>query len=243
MRRIAALVTLLAAVPATSLAAHRADRFAGQPTVAKLVACDVTSSDRYATFYGRMLAIPGGARMQMRFQLMERLGRVAFTKLDVPALRQWHTSQVGVKRLGWRQTVDALRAGGAYKARIQYRWLSAAGTVIESASRDTPVCRGPLPNLTVSDLTVKPGPTADTRSYRVTVQNTGKLAADNVAVSFTVDKAVLDTITLNHLAAGDARAATFTGPVCRDAARVTADPDNSIGESLENDNSQLFSCS
>jgi hypothetical protein len=243
MLRLAALVTVLATFPATSLAARRADGLAGQPTVAKLVACDVTSIDRSASFYGRMLTIPGAARMQMRFQLMERLGRGPFSKLDVPALRQWHTSQVGVKRLGWRQTVNALRAGGAYKARIQYRWLSAAGAVVDSASRDTPACHGPLPNLTVSDLTVNPGPTVDTRNYRVTVQNTGKLAADNVAVSFAVDKAVLDAITLNHLAAGEARAVTFTGPVCRNAVRVTADPDNSIGESLENDNSQLFSCS
>src|SRR5689334_5065242 len=133
MLRLAALVTVLVTSPATSLAAHRADGLAGQPTVAKLVACDVTSSDRYATFYGRMLAIPGAARMQIRFQVMERLGRAPFSKIDVPALRQWHTSQAGVKRLGWRQTVDALRPGAAYKARIQYRWLSAAGTVIESA--------------------------------------------------------------------------------------------------------------
>jgi hypothetical protein len=243
MLRLAALVTLLVTFPATSLAAQRAGGFAGQPTVAKLVACDVTSSDRSATFYGRMLTIPGAARMQLRFQVMQRLGHAPFSKIDVPALRQWHTSQSGVKRLGWRQTVDALRAGGAYKARIHYRWLSASGAVLDSASRDTPVCHGPLPNLTVRGLTVDPGPTADTRTYRATVQNTGKLATDDVAVSFTVDNAVLDTITLNHLAVGEARMLTVIGPVCRNAVRVTADPGNSIGESLENDNSQLFSCS
>ncbi|HEX4720452.1 MAG TPA: CARDB domain-containing protein [Thermoleophilaceae bacterium] len=243
MLRLAALVTLFATVPAASFAAPRSGGFAGQPTVAKLVACDVTSSNRAATFYGRMTTVPGTAKMQMRFQLMERLGHDPFTKLDVPALRQWRTSQAGVQRFGWKQTVDALRVGGAYKARIQYRWLTAAGTVIESLSRDTRVCRGPLPNLAVSDLTVKPGPTADTRSYRVSVQNTGKLAADGVDVSLSVDNAVLDTITINHLGAGESRAVSFTGPVCRNAVRVTADPDNSIGESLENDNSQLFSCS
>ena len=56
-------------------------------------------------------------------------------------------------------------------------------------------------------------------------------------------EAVLDTITINHLAVGESRAVTFTGPVCRNAVRVTADPGKSIGESLENDNSQLVSCS
>src|SRR3954447_25511651 len=180
MLRIAAIVTALATFPAATFAAHGAGRFADQPTVAKLVACDATSSNRAATFYARMQSMPGTAKMQMRFQLMERLGRDAFSKLDVPALRQWHTSQAGVKRVGWKQTVDALRIGGAYKAHVQYRWLSASGSVIESVARDTPVCRGPLPNLVVSDLAVKPGPTADTRSYRATVQDTGKLDADGV---------------------------------------------------------------
>jgi len=107
MLRIAAIVTLLA-FPASSLAAHDAVGLAGQPTLAKLVTCDLTSSDRSASFYGRMHAIPGTGRMQMRFQLMERLGHNAFGKVDVPALRQWRTSQAGVKRFGWKQTVDAL---------------------------------------------------------------------------------------------------------------------------------------
>jgi hypothetical protein len=243
MLRVAAILAVLAVSPAASLAAHRAHG-AGAPTpVAKLLACDVTSADRAATFYARMEAIPGSSRMQIRFQLLQRLGRDAWSKLDVPALRQWHTSQAGVKRFGWRQTVDALRAGGAYKARVQYRWLSAAGAVLDGESHDTPVCRGPLPNLAVSDLTVKPGPTPDTRTYHVALQNTGKLDADNVALSFSVDNAVLDTITLNQLAAGETRTVTFTGPVCRQSVRVTADPGNAIGESLETDNSQLFSCS
>jgi CARDB len=239
----AAIVSVLAVFPAATFAAHDGGNGVPPTTVAKLVACDVASADRAATFYARMQAIPGSARMQIRFQLRERLGRDAWTKLDVPALREWHTSQAGVKRFGWKQTVDALRPGGAYKARVQYRWLSAAGGVLASQSHDTPVCRGPLPNLAVSDLTVKPGPTPDTRSYGVVIANTGKLGADDVAVSFSVDKAVLDTITLKHVAAGETRTVTFTGPVCRHAVGVTADPANAIGESLENDNSQLFSCS
>jgi hypothetical protein len=243
MLRVTAILAVLAAFPAASSASHRTHGFVGPSTVAKLVACDVTSSDRAATFYARMQSIPGSSKMQVRFQLMERLGRESWNKLDVPALRQWRTSSAGVRRFGWKQTVDALRLGGAYKARVQYRWLSVAGGVLGTQTHDTPVCHGPLPNLTVSDLTVNPGPTADTRSYRVTVQNSGKLDAGDVGVSLTVDKAVLDTITLSHLAAGDARTVSFIGPVCRHAVRVTADPANSIGESVENDNSQLVACS
>jgi hypothetical protein len=211
--------------------------------VAKVVACDVVSSDREATFYARMDTIGGASKMKLRFQLLERLGRDdSWSKLDVPALRQWHTSQAGVKRFGWKQTVDALRIGGAYKARVQYRWLTAGGTVLTGASRDTPVCRGPLPNLIVGNLAVKPGPTADTRTYRVDVTNRGRIDADGVGVSLSVDKAILDTVTVSRLAAGETRTISFNGPPCRRAIRATADPGNLIGESLEDDNSQLFPC-
>jgi CARDB len=243
MARIAAIVAALVALPAAAFAAPRPDAPATGVPVAKVVSCDVTSADRAATFYARMDSIPGASRMQIRFQLQERLGRDdSWTKLDIPALRQWHTSQAGVKRFGWKQTVDALRIGGAYKARVQYRWLSVTGGVLDIFSRDTPVCRGPLPNIAVGDLTVKPGPTADTRTYRVTILNKGKVDADEVDVSLSVDKAILDTITLNQVGAGESRTVNFTGPACRHGVRVKADPGNSIGETIEDDNSQLFGC-
>src|SRR3954453_2722356 len=243
MGRLALVLAALAALPAAAFAAPRSDRPANAGPVAKVVACDVTSSDRAATFYARMDSIPGAAKMQIRFLLQERLGRDdSWSRLDVPALRQWHTSQAGVKRFGWKQTVDALRIGGAYKARVQYRWLSAAGTVLDTTSRDTPVCRGPLPNIAVGDLALKPGPTADTRVYRVTIENRGKIDADEVDVSLSVDKAVLDTITLAHVGAGESRTVSFNGPACRRGVRVKADPGNSIGETIEDDNSELFAC-
>ncbi|HYZ30137.1 MAG TPA: CARDB domain-containing protein [Thermoleophilaceae bacterium] len=241
--RIAALVTFLAAFPAVSSAARgAADGFAQGP-VAKVVSCDVTSADRTATFYARMDTISGASKMQVRFQLLERLGRdEVWTKLDVPALRQWHTSQAGVRRFGWKQTVDALRIGGAYRAHVQYRWLSAPGSVLDTESRDTPVCRGPLPNIAVGGLSVLPGPTDDTRIYRVTIENRGKVDADGVDVSLSVDKAILDTVTLSHLQAGESGTTSFTGPVCTGGVRVRADPGNSIGETIEDDNSELFAC-
>jgi hypothetical protein len=240
MLRIATVLAAMAAVPAIAWAAPKPDV---PVPVAKVIACDVTSSNRAATFYARMDTIANASRMQIRFLLLERLGRDdTWSKLDVPALRQWHTSQAGVKRFGWKQTVDALRLGGAYKARVQCRWLSATGTVIAAVARDTPVCRGPLPNLTVGDLTVKSGPTGDTRTYRVDVTNRGKVDTDQVAVSLSVDKAILDMVTISHLAAGETRTVSFTGPPCRRAVRAKADPDNAIGETIERDNSQLFSC-
>jgi hypothetical protein len=243
MLRIATVLAALVVFPAAGFAAPRADSPATPSPVAKVVSCDVTSADRAATFYARMDTIPGTAKMQMRFQLLERLGRdEPWSRLDVPALRLWHTSQPGVKRFGWKQTVDALRVGGAYRARVQYRWLSSSGAVVDSVARDTPVCRGPLPNIVVGGLSVRPGPTADTRVYRVTILNRGKIDADEVDVQLNVDKAILDTVTLNTVAAGETRTASFTGPECRHGVRVKADPGNSIGETIEDDNSELFAC-
>jgi hypothetical protein len=241
--RIATVLAALAAFPAASVAARSVDTPPAPVLVAKMVACDVASSDRAATYYARMDTIPSASKLQIRFQLLERLGRVEpWRKLDVPALRPWHTSQAGVKRFGWKQTVDALRVGGAYKARVQYRWLSATGTVLATATRESPACRGPMPNIAVGELSVNPGPTDNTRTYRVGISNTAKVDVTQVNVSLSVDKAILDTVTVAQLAVGETKTVSFTGPVCRHAVRVTADPGNLIGETLENDNSQLFSC-
>ncbi|MEA2495050.1 MAG: hypothetical protein QOJ29_2961 [Thermoleophilaceae bacterium] len=244
MLRVSAILAVLAAFPAGSSAVPRADSPGGSGPVAKVVSCDVTApTNRTATFYARMDANPNASKMQIRVQLLERLGRGdSWDKLDVPALRQWHTSQAGVKRFGWKQTVDNLRVGGAYRARIQYRWVSAAGTPVDTVTRDTPICRGPLPNISVGELTVKDGPTDDTRTYRVGVQNSGKVDADEVDVLLSVDKAVLDSVTLDQLAAGEERFVSFTGPPCKRGVRVKVDPGNSIGETIEDDNSELFPC-
>jgi hypothetical protein len=242
MLRVVAILAAIVAFPAASFAARAADAPAVGSVTAKVVACDVLSDDRAATFYARMDSEPGAAKLQIRIQLLQRLGRDTWSKLDVPALRLWHTSQAGVKRFGWKQTVDALRIGGAYKARVQYRWLTPTGTVLDSATRETPVCRGPLPNLAIGSLAVAPGPTADTRTYRVQVLNKGKIASGPVDVSLSVDRAVLDTVTVTNLAAGETREVGFTGPVCSRGVLAKVDPDNTIGETIEGDNTQEFRC-
>jgi hypothetical protein len=242
MRRIVPIVCALAAL--SGGVAHAGDSPIGAAGLtARLVSCDLTGPDRSAAFYGRMESIPGAARMSMRFTLLERLGHDGdFAKTDVPALRQWHRSAPGVKAFGWKQTVDNLRSGGAYKARITYRWTSAAGIVLDTETRDSPVCRGPQPNLTVGGVDVRPGPTADTRVYRVTVQNTGKAAADDVPVVLSIDHAVLDSLRIDRVDAGSARTVSFTGPPCNRALRVLIDAGNTIGEVVETDNSALLGC-
>lgn len=238
MRRIVFMAAVLLSLPAGVAQAVATD----QP-VARLSACDMAGANRSALFYARMSATPKSARVAVHFTLMERLGRGAeWTKVDLPDLRSWHRSDPGVKTFVYKQTVDNLRAGGAYRARIQYRWLAADGTAIETVTRETGVCRGLLPNLQVGGLEVQPGPTSETRSYRVTVLDTGKGDADDIEVLLSVDGAVLDTATLDHLAPGESRVVTFTGPVCSKGVWVRLDPNNTIGESQKSDNSRLFGC-
>jgi hypothetical protein len=243
MRRIVVITAALTVLCGGAAASRAADAPNTGAPVARLVSCDLTGSDRSAVFYGRLDAIPGATRLALRFSLLEKLGRDRdFSKVDVPALRQWHRSSPGVTSYGYKQTVDNLRARGAYKARVQYRWTTAAGDLVASDVRDTPVCRGPLPNLSARGLDVRPGPTPDTRTYRVTIANDGKGAADAVDVVLSVDRAVLDTTTIDHLDAGASRAVTFTGPACKGGVRVRVDPDNTVDELVEGDNTQLYDC-
>jgi len=242
MRLLAAISAALATLTVAGLA-FAADAPSTSAPVARVVGCDLSGSDRSAVFYGRMDGIPGSTKMAMRFTLLERLGRGSWTKVDVPALRQWHRAALGVKSFGYKQTVDNLRSGAAYKARVVYRWSTAAGISVDSASKDTGVCRsGGLPELTVAGLTVKTGPTDDTRVYRVTVANDGRTDADDVEVLLRVDRALLDTVTIDELEAGESRTITFVGPACESGVRVEVDPDNSVGERREADNSELFDC-
>src|SRR5436190_667173 len=243
MRRLVVTVAVLSSLAGGVVGARAADTPGSALPLVRLVSCDTGGPDRSAVFYGRMDALPGATRMAMRFVVLERLGRGAdWTKVDVPALRAWHRSAPGIKTFVYKQTVDNLRPGGSYKARVTFRWTTPAGDLVDSEVRETPVCHGPLPNLAIGSLDVRPGPTADTRDYRVTIANDGKADASQVDVVLSVDHAILDKITIDQLTAGDSHAVTFTGPACSKAVRVHLDPANTVGELDEADNSQLFAC-
>jgi hypothetical protein len=242
VRRIVAISAGLAALSGGSAAARPNEPFTELP-VARLVSCDMRGVDRTAVFYGRMAGLPPADRLAMRFTLYERLGRGGdWTKVDVPDLHVWRRSAQGVKTFGYRQTVGNLRGGAAYKARIQFRTLAADGTTIDTTTRETPVCRGPLPNLAVGGLEVRRGPRADMRTYRVTVVNNGKGDADGIDVALEVDRTALDTVVLDRLDAGTGRIVTIVGPACDRTVRVKLDPDDKIGEVTKTDNVQQFVC-
>ena len=242
MLRVTTLICALIAL-ALPAATPAAEAPAGDLPVARVVGCDPTGTDRAAVFYGRMQAVPGALRMAMRFTLVERLGREGeWEKVDVPALRPWRRSALGVKTFAYRQRVEDLRPGAAYRSSVQFRWYGPGGTVLKTVTRQTRACRGQLPNLQAGDLEVRSGPSPDTRVYRVTVVNAGEAVAEDIAVQLTVDRAVLDAIKLEELEAGESRVVAFTGPACDRSLRVRLDPGNTVGESLEADNVRAWDC-
>ena len=235
---ISALIAL--ALPAGSGAA---DSPLSDSPVARVVGCDPSGTDRAAVFFGRMQAIPGAVRMGMRFTLVERLGREGeWGKVDVPALRLWRRSAFGVKTFAYRQRVEDLRTGGAYRAAVQFRWYGPAGAVLKTVTRQTRACRGQLPNLELGELDILSGPAADTRVYRVTVHNRGEALAEDVSVQLQVDRAVLDAVRFDELEPGESRTVSFTGPACENQVRARIDPGNSVGETSETDNARSWAC-
>src|SRR3954465_10215539 len=193
MRRLAAIACLLAplAAPAAARAARqrpplRARRRPG-PDRARLVACTTgpSAAARRATFTASMPAVAGVARMAMRFDLLQRMhGDAEFARVALPAWGRWERSEPGRTGFIWTKTVRALRAPGAYRARVLFRWYDASGRVVRRARRLTPVCRQPdsRPDLQAGALAVAPGLAANSVTYLLGVRNTGRGGAGPLAL-------------------------------------------------------------
>lgn len=144
------LVLASAAAGKSALAADR------QPASAILDRC-VTSStqiERYATFAGRMVALPGSTEMAMRIDVEERLrGQDGFRPVEdagAPSLGVWRTSEQGVKIFKDLKQVSNLQAPAAYRAEISFRWIAKGigggrDVVIKKETLHTPACKQPTP--------------------------------------------------------------------------------------------------
>ncbi len=242
---VVALALLVAPDDNGHAAAPKADH-----SSAELIECThgKQAKDRRATFRGEMTQLRGSdipPRMQMRFALSERVGRGDWVGLDAPGIGVWREARPGIVRFAYRQRVVALQKGTAYRALIEFRWLSADGAVVRRESEQSPVCRQPgkLPNLKVrSSIAVKPGPTDDTRRYTVKVVNTGSVTAQRVEVMLLVDGAEVDTRTIGRLNSGTRRSVTFVGPACASRIEGRIDPHDAIRETTERDNAVSTAC-
>lgn len=154
-RRIASLPALVfacALVLASAAAGKGALAPDRQPASVTLEKC-VTSStqiERYATFAGRMVALPGSTEMAMRIDVEERLpGQDGFHPLQdagAPGLGVWRTSEQGVKIFKDLKQVTNLQAPAAYRAEVSFRWTAkgiggARDIVVKRETLRTPACK------------------------------------------------------------------------------------------------------
>lgn len=249
MRRITISVCALAlaGISATVAPAARTPGKPRAPASVKVADCrapEERSQEGSAEFFGRMGAVPGAKRMEMRFALLERLGPRSFARVKVPGLDAWRKSRRGAASFGYTQKVAELRRGGAYRALVRFRWYGADGKLVLRAARRSGICRQPgePPNLRPGRITVLPGPVAGTAVYAVGVVNSGGSVARKISVVLAVDGAALDAIEIEALAARASRTVQFTGPVCDKGLRATVDPDDKIRELDEDDNVRTRSC-
>lgn len=201
---------------------------------------------RLAVFKGAMRRMPGTAGMWMRFKLQERVGGGRFRPVKAPDLDVWHRSRPGVRRFAYRQGVSKLAEGSSYRTIVSFRWYAADGELIRRTRRRSPACRQPglLSNLRVTrigDGRPVPGVPGAYR-YAVHVLNRGRVAAESFGVSLAVDGGTVDTHAVNALAPGESRRLLFSGPACRGAVTAVADPEDTVRETSERDNTLTSPC-
>jgi CARDB protein len=251
MRR-AALIALVAgaALAAPTAASAAGKRLAGAAVRHALVSvsdCHPAAelAQRYASFSGQMRAYPGTTRMLMRFTLLEQLDSVSgFQPVALQDLRPWRRSKPGARTFIYTQRVTALRDGGAYRMRVQFRWYGAHGTLLRTGFARSRECRqpAPLPNLTIGGVTWGPGATPDQRLYSITVTNSGDGEARNVDVALKVDGTVVGGASADLIPAGESTVVQISGPQCAFSVRAIADPDRQIRETSDTDNALTVPC-
>jgi hypothetical protein len=236
MRR--ALITTALAAAALAAAAPAS---AAVPASVRLVDCVV--EDHEAAFQARMRLVDGANRMALRFTLLEETAQDETRAIKAPALRRWQTSEPGVRAFRYRQGFRRLAENATYRVLVRFRWYSAAGAVVQRATRRSAPCRQflELPNL-ITAFTRAEEALPGVWRYQAFVRNTGEGPATGVPVRFTVDGDVVDTFTLASLASGETRSLAFRGPRCKRLATVEVDPEKRITETTDEDNLYEFNC-
>jgi hypothetical protein len=211
------------------------------PASVKLADCSVEDSS--AAFYARMRPVPEADRMWMRFTVQERHNGV-YEPLRARGLSRWHRSKPGVSAFGYLQTVRGLQPGGAYRARVSFRWYSDSGELLERTRRTSRVCRQfeKVPNLTSAVAGYGPTKVPGVIRYLMRIANTGVAPAVDVDARLSVDGGVVDTVTIPLLDPGASRDVAVLGPACASLVSAIADPDGVIVESSEDDNEHTVEC-
>jgi hypothetical protein len=242
MRRLATLACLAAAATAAGPAAARAAEQHRPPLKARLASCTTgaAAGARTATFTAGMPAVAGTARMWIRFDLLQRMpGEAEFAPVTLPAWGRWERSEPGRAGFIYTKTVNALRAPGAYRARVRFRWYDGNGRLLRRAQRLTKICRqpDPRPDLRAGALSRADGLGPGSATYLLTVQNAGHGAAGPFDVVLTTGGMPEPAVRVAGLDAGASRVVSVPGPACSAGAavRFVLDAGAAVAESHEAD--------
>jgi hypothetical protein len=232
--RLASLVAVIAVLGAPT--AH-----AAAPASVRMVSCTPwqEGTGGAVTYAARMDAVPGTARMSLRFRLFEKYGDGRFERVSGEGLGVWRKSRAGAAAFRYEHTVEGLRQGAVYRVVVHYRWRAAGGELIQTARRRSERCSqgGGLPNLRVASVETRRGEVEGTAVYKVKIVNDGAATARNVGVLLRVDGEVVDEAeVIEVLEPNETRTVKFNGPVCRSRMRIVVDPKELIPESRERDN-------
>ena len=252
MRRTAIGIVVLSislALAAGSMAAGNGAAVGGGtlPVASVIVAACHPSDDvtqRFATFVGQMRPVPGTARMAMRLTLLQKLQAPDFAPVALPDLRPWRRSKKGATSFIYTQRVTALRDGGTYRMRVQFRWYGSDGKIFKTKTARSGACHQPqeLPNLRVTSVSVGPGATPGTSKYLITVENDGSRAATSIEMALRIDGGAPATGKVALLNPGTSTTLEIDGPTCATTVRAIADPRSRIKETDETDNSFVEAC-
>jgi hypothetical protein len=233
------LLALLLLVPAAAAQAQAKGKVS---LAARVTSCTTGSDDaeRAAAFTGSMSA-SGAKRMQMRFQLMQRLGpgpKGSWKKVAVPDWGTWQKADPGRSAFVFTERIEALTAPAAYRVVIRFRWLDARNHAIRTTTRTSPACEvaDPRPDVVLGgvDAVATGGGRA---AYTVAAANDGHSTAVPFAVTVTVGGVTSDPVILGPLDAGDRGTGAVAAPACAPGSTITItlDAANSVDESDEAD--------
>ena len=238
----AILAAALAALPSAATAVPSVAAVQAPPASVRMVKCSLDEHE--AIFSARMQRLEDADQMGLRFTLLERTGDEGFEAVKAPGLGRWQRSRPGVSTFSFRQGVRGLLENAVYRMRVDFRWYSPEGDVVEELSRRSSSCRQyvDLPNLRARIVGAVAAAAPGVVRYSVRVSNDGPADASAVPLALIVDGNVVDTVSVATLAAGEVRFLTIRGPDCRRTVEVEADPDGAIAESSEDDNVHAISC-
>jgi hypothetical protein len=238
---------LVSTVAALLLAAAPAR--AWSPGGVTVTRCDkgLTPDGRVVVFEGRVSAVRGARKMQLRFTLQARTpDDPVWRKLAADGFGTWITAPRGLNRYLYDKAVDDLLAPAGYRAVVDFRWRNARGHVIRTSRATSRSCRqpDPRPDLTVGQVRVDPAAVAGRRRYVAAIANSGRGDAGTFDVDFTRNGTLIGTVTLDHLLAGSQRNVFVSAPACAPGDEIVAvvDARSAVDESDEDDDVQSVMC-